>query len=196
MRARLPLLALVGVTAIWGVTFVQVKDAVALYPVFAFLTLRFGLATATLAVPAWPRARDLGSRGVAAGLGIGLVLAAGYAFQTLGLERTSVSATGFITGLFVVITPLLATLLFGVRLGVVTWLGVAVATIGLALLSGIEAGELLGDGLVLVAALAFSVHIILLERFAPGLDAVALTALQMLSAFVSLGVIALALGQL
>lgn len=194
--ARLgPLLALVGVTAVWGFTFVQVKDAVALYPVFAFLAIRFAIGTAVLAPPAWRTIRTLGRRGVTAGLAIGLVLAAGYAFQTLGLERTTASSAGFITGLFVVITPLLATVVFGIRLGLVTWLGVAIATLGLGLLSGGGAGDAAGDALVLVAALAFAVHIVLLERFAPGYDAVALTALQLLAAFVSLGAIALAAGQ-
>jgi drug/metabolite transporter (DMT)-like permease len=189
------LLALVGVTAVWGFTFVQVKDAVAFYPVFAFLAVRFAIGTAVLAVPAWGRVRGLGRRGVTAGLGIGLVLAAGYAFQTLGLERTTASSAGFITGLFVVITPLLATALFGIRLGLVTWLGVAVATVGLGLLSGGGGGEPAGDALVLVAALAFAVHIVLLERFAPGYDALALTALQLLAACVSLGLVAVAAGQ-
>jgi drug/metabolite transporter (DMT)-like permease len=191
-----PLAALVGVTAVWGITFVQVKDALALYPLFAFLAIRFAIGTAVLVAPAWGRVRPLGRRGVVAGLAIGLVLAAGYAFQTAGLERTTASSAGFITGLFVVITPLLATAFFGVRLGALTWVGVTLATVGLALLSGGEAGELAGNALVLVAALAFAVHIVLLERFAPGLDAVALTMLQMLAAFLSLGAIAVATGQL
>jgi drug/metabolite transporter (DMT)-like permease len=190
-----PLLALIGVTAVWGVTFVQVKDAIELYPLFSFLALRFAIGTAVLVPFAHGRVRPLGRRGLAAGLGIGLVLAAGYAFQTAGLERTTASSAGFITGLFVVITPLLATVFIGVRLGIATWIGVALATIGLALLSGAGAGEIGGDALVLGAALAFAIHIVLLEHFAPGYDAVALTMLQMLAAFVSLGAIAVAVGQ-
>jgi drug/metabolite transporter (DMT)-like permease len=192
----LPLLALVAVTAVWGVTFVQVKDAVELYPLFAFLALRFAIGTLTLAVPAAPRLRSLDARGVRWGLVAGLVLACGYAVQTAGLERTTASSTGFITGLFVVLTPLLATIFFGIRIGLATWVGVALALVGLALLSGLESGELAGDLLVLGAALAFAVHIILLERFSPAYDAVAFAGLQMLAAAVSLGAIALALGQL
>ena len=191
----LPLLALVAVTAVWGVTFVQVKDAVELYPLFAFLALRFAIGTLTLAVPAAPRLRSLDARGVRWGLVAGLVLACGYAVQTAGLERTTASSTGFITGLFVVLTPLLATIFFGIRLGLATWVGVALAVAGLALLSGLESGEVVGDLLVLGAALSFAVHIILLERFSPSYDAVAFAGLQMLAAAVSLGAIALALGQ-
>ena len=191
-----PLLSLVAVTAVWGVTFVQVKDAVALYPLFAFLALRFAIGTATLAPLALGRLRGLDGRGVRWGLAAGLVLAAGYTLQTAGLERTTASSAGFVTGLFVVLTPLLATLLFGLRLGLVTWVGVALAVAGLALLSGVDTGELGGDLLVLGAALAFAVHIIVLERFAAGYDAVAFAALQMVAAAVSLTAVALLLGQL
>jgi drug/metabolite transporter (DMT)-like permease len=191
----LPLLSLVAVTAVWGVTFVQVKDAVELYPLFAFLALRFAIGTLTLA-PAARRLRSLDPQGVSWGLVAGLVLAAGYTVQTAGLERTTASSAGFITGLFVVLTPLLATMFFGVRLGLVTWAGVALALVGLALLSGVDTGELGGDLLVLGAALAFAVHIILLERVAAGYDAVAFTLLQMVAAAVSLTVVAVALGQL
>ena len=103
------------VTAVWGVTFVQVKDAVAIYPLFAFLALRFAIAAATLAVPAAPRLRTLGRGGIGAAALAGSLLGAGYALQTAGLERTTVSSTGFITGMYVVLTPLLALALFRTR---------------------------------------------------------------------------------
>jgi drug/metabolite transporter (DMT)-like permease len=88
-----PTLALIAVTAVWGVTFVQVKDALELYPLFAFLAVRFAIACATLVVPAAPRVRTLGRPGLAAGLVLGALLAAAYALQTAGLERTTVSST-------------------------------------------------------------------------------------------------------
>src|SRR2546429_7781100 len=66
-RAVKALLALIAVTAVWGVTFVQVKDAVAIYPLFAFLAVRFAIATGTLALPAARRVRGLGRGGVAGG---------------------------------------------------------------------------------------------------------------------------------
>jgi drug/metabolite transporter (DMT)-like permease len=192
----LPLASLVGVTAVWGFTFVQVKDAIALYPLFAFLAVRFAIAAVALAAPAARRLALLGRRGLLAGLGIGLVLAAGYALQTAGLERTTASSAGFVTGLFVVITPVLATLLYGARLGAAAWIGVGLAAGGLALLSGLDTGRLAGDALVLGAALAFAVHIVLLERVAPRFDAVALAFAQMLAAGAAFTAVALALGQL
>src|ERR687897_2565969 len=133
------LAALIVVTAVWGVTFVQVKDAVALYPLFAFLAVRFAIASVVLAAPAAGRLRSLGRRGWSAGAALGLLLALGYALQTAGLERTTVSSTGFITGLYVVFTPLLSYVLFRLRVGAAAWAGVVLATVGLALLSGVGA---------------------------------------------------------
>src|SRR5437870_12005459 len=150
------LLALIAVTAVWGVTFVQVKDAVALYPLFAFLAVRFAIATGTLALPAATRVRGLGWRGASGGLLLGLLLASGYALQTAGLLRTTVSSTGFITGMYVVLTPLLALLLFRARIGPAAWGGVILAAAGLAMLSGLHTGSLGGDLLVLAAAAVYS----------------------------------------
>jgi drug/metabolite transporter (DMT)-like permease len=190
------LLALVLVTAVWGVTFVQVKDAVALYPLFAFLAVRFWIATLTLAVPGLPRVRSLGRPGFVGGAFLGLLLAAGYTLQTAGLERTTVSSTGFITGMYVVLTPLIALVLVRSRIGLPVWGGVALSTIGLAMLSGIHAGSVTGDLLVLAAAAVYSLQIVLMERYAPRYDAVAFTFVEMLAAGVALGVVAVALGDL
>jgi drug/metabolite transporter (DMT)-like permease len=190
------LAALVVVTAIWGVTFVQVKDAVEIYPLFAFLAVRFAIASATLALPGAVRLRSLGRRGVAAGVLLGLFLAAGYALQTAGLERTTPSSAGFITGLYVVATPLVALALFRERIGAGAWGGVALAVVGFALLSGIQAGSPLGDGLVLGCAIAFAFQIAVTGRFAPDYDPLALTLVQMLTACAGFFVIAASLGQL
>jgi drug/metabolite transporter (DMT)-like permease len=193
MRA---LLLLVAVTAVWGVTFVQVKDAVALYPLFAFLALRFAIASCTLAPTGLRRLRGLGRRGLLAGAVAGSLLGSGYALQTAGLERTSVSSTGFITGMYVVLTPLLALAVFRVRIGAGAWLGVGLATAGLALLAGVHGGSALGDLLVLAGAAVYSLQIVLMERFAPRYDAIAFTLVEMLTAFAGLLVVAVAAGQL
>jgi drug/metabolite transporter (DMT)-like permease len=189
------LLVLIAVTAVWGVTFVQVKDAVALYPLFAFLALRFAIASCTLAVPGAHRLRRLGRGGVTAGIIAGALLGGGYALQTAGLERTSVSSTGFITGLYVVFTPLIALALFRTRVSAVTWGGVVLATIGLAMLAGIHRGSLAGDLLVLAGAGVYSLQIVLMERYAPRYDALAFTLVEMLTAFAGLIAIALARGE-
>jgi drug/metabolite transporter (DMT)-like permease len=190
------LLALIAVTAVWGVTFVQVKDAVALYPLFAFLALRFAIASATLAVPGTRRVRTLGRKGLGAGALLGLLLGAGYALQTAGLERTTVSSTGFVTGMYVVLTPLIALLLFRTAVGAAGWSGVALATVGLALLAGIHGGSVGGNLLVLAGAAVYSLHIVLMERFAPRYDAVAFTLVEMVAAFLGLLVVALARSEL
>jgi drug/metabolite transporter (DMT)-like permease len=190
------LLVLIAVTAVWGVTFVQVKDAVALYPLFAFLAVRFAIATLTLAVPGTRRVRSLGRSGLAAGALLGLLLASGYALQTAGLERTTVSGTGFITGMYVVLTPLIALAFFRSRIAAVTWAGVALSTAGLALLSGVHAGSAVGDLLVLAGAAVYSVQIVLMERFAPRHDPVAFTLVEMAAACAGLGVVALVRGDL
>ena len=192
MRA---LVVLVVVTAIWGVTFVQVKDAVALYPLFAFLALRFAIASCTLA-PGLRRVRTLGAGGVGAAALAGSLVGAGYVLQTAGLQRTSVSSTGFITGMYVVLTPLIALALFRARIGVLTWAGIGLATAGLALLSGVHAGSVVGDVLVLAGAAVYSLQIVLMERYAPRYDAIAFTLVEMLAAFGGLAVVAAALGDL
>jgi drug/metabolite transporter (DMT)-like permease len=181
---------------VWGVTFVQVKDAVAIYPLFAFLAVRFAIASGTLLGPAWMRLRTLGRDGMLAAVLAGALLGAGYVLQTAGLERTSVSSTGFITGMYVVLTPLLALALFRVRIGLAAWFGVALATAGLALLSGVHGGSWLGDLLVLAGAAVYSLQIVLMERYAPRYDAVAFTFVEMAAAFAGLLVVAVAAGEL
>jgi drug/metabolite transporter (DMT)-like permease len=190
------LFALIVVTAIWGVTFVQVKDAVEIYPLFAFLAVRFMIASATLIPFAAGRIRGLDRRGVVAGAGLGSLLALGYGLQTAGLSRTTVSSTGFITGLCVVLTPVIAYVLFRDRIPAAAWVGVAIATVGLAMLSGIDAGSFGGDALVLGGAAAYALQIVLLERYAPDYDPVAFTLVEMLAAAAGFTAIALVRGDL
>jgi drug/metabolite transporter (DMT)-like permease len=190
------LLVLVLVTAVWGVTFVQVKDAVALYPLFAFFAVRFAIGAGVLAVPGARRVRMLGRPGTSAAVLLGGLLGGGYALQTAGLERTSVSATGFITGMQTVLTPVFALLLFRTRVGTAAWVGVGLATLGLVLLAGVHRGTATGDLLVLAGAAAFAVQIVLMERFAPRYDALAFTFVELLAAAVGFVVIAVARGEL
>jgi drug/metabolite transporter (DMT)-like permease len=187
------LLALVAVTAVWGVTFVQVKDALEVYPLFAFLAIRFAIASVTLAPAAARRMRGAEWR---AGTILGLLLALGYALQTAGLERTTVSSAGFITGLYVVFTPLFAFVLFRIGAGRWVWAGVALSLVGLGLLSGVGVGDPAGDLLVLLGSAAYSLQIALMERYARVVDPIAFTLVEMLAAFAGFAVIAVALGQI
>jgi drug/metabolite transporter (DMT)-like permease len=187
-------LGLLLVTAIWGATFVMVKDAVAEFPVFAFLALRFWLALLALVPFAvarglrWRRGdadapaghlRPLSSAMLRAGLLIGLALFSGYAFQTFGLRYTTAAKAGFITGLSVVIVPVMATILMRRPPTRSAAGGVVLATIGLGLLS--LRGDLsvaLGDLLVLLCAVSFACHIIAVGTYAPRMDSFSLVAVQ------------------
>jgi drug/metabolite transporter (DMT)-like permease len=186
----------VGVTAIWGVTFVQVQDALALYPLFAFLAVRFAISALALAPFAWHSLRALPRAGLLAGVGVGVLLAVAYGLQTAGLERTTVASTGFITGLYVVFTPLLALAFFGTRIPRALWIGVALAVVGLLLLNGAPGGSTLGNLLVLGNAVFQALQITAMERFAPRYDPRALTFLQMATACLGFTAIALARGEL
>jgi drug/metabolite transporter (DMT)-like permease len=194
-RPASPLIALVVVTAIWGYTFVPVQEALAVYPLFAFLAVRFAISTAALAPFAWGSLRGLPRSGWAAGLGAGSLLAAAYGFQTAGLELTTVTSTGFITGLYVVFTPLIALAAWGTPVPAPVWIGVVLALAGLALLNGAPGGSVAGNLLVLANAVAQSLQIAAMERFAPRYDPRALTLLQMCVAFVGFTVVALVAGQ-
>lgn len=177
---RLAELALVGIAAVWGLTFVMVQDAIAELPPLAFLAYRFVPAGLLVAVFSWTALRALGRDGWRAGLVMGVFLTAGYVFQTLGLQDTSASNAGFITGLFVVLTPLFGLLLFRVRVGAVAWAAAGASALGLFLLSG-AGGEatLRGDGLVFLCACAFAIHILVTERAVRRHDVGALVAVQL-----------------
>jgi drug/metabolite transporter (DMT)-like permease len=182
---------LVGVTAVWGWTFVMVKDAVALLPPLPFLAIRFAIATVVMALGTWimrsrrtgrgpaaPRASARAS--MSAGLIMGAFLGAGYVFQTFGLQRTTASNAGFITGMFVVLVPILQALVWRVWPEWRAALGAGVAALGLFLLSGGAAElHLIGDGLVFLCALSFSAHILATSRYARRHDAGVLTVVQL-----------------
>jgi drug/metabolite transporter (DMT)-like permease len=155
--------ALLLITAVWGWTFVLVKDAMGEVGPFWFLALRFSLAS-LLALP-WVRK---GSAGRASAI-LGLFLFAGYFFQTWGLKYTTAQKSGLITGLSVVLVPLFARFL-GERVPPWTGLGVGLATAGVALLA--LGGEEplgptgLGDFLTVICAVSFALYIALLASYA------------------------------
>ena len=173
-------LALVAIAAVWGLTFVMVQDAIEELPPMAFLAYRFVPAGVLVAVVARKALRALGPGGWRAGLVMGVFLTAGYVFQTLGLQHTSASNAGFITGLFVVLTPLFGLLIFRIPVGAVAWGAAGVSALGLFLLSGAGGdASLRGDGLVFGCACAFAVHILVTERAVRRYDVGALVAVQL-----------------
>ena len=190
-------LALVGVCAVWGLTFTMVQDAIAVLPALAFLGYRFAAATAIVTPVFRRQLARLPREGWIAGGLMGVFLTAGYIFQTLGLEQTTPSDTGFITGLFVVLTPVLGALVLRQRISGVAWLAALVSALGLYLLSGAGGGfTLRGDGLVFLGAVSFAAHILATDRAATRHDVGALLAIQLGVAGMTCLVLALASGDL
>lgn len=179
------------VTLIWGSTFVLVQQTVERFPVFAFLCLRFVLATVVLCLLFGRRLRALQPRMAIAGVVVGLFLFAGYAFQTVGLQYTSSSKAGFITGLSVVIVPVLSALLLKRVPERQALIGVALSTAGLALLTlESDLTPARGDLIVLGCAFSFALHITAVSLYAPQTDALALTVVQVAVVAVVSGVVA------
>ena len=186
--------ALLAVSAAWGMAFVVMKDPIAKQNVNSFLFTRFFFAViALLLIKPSVISRftpELLKKGSIAGLFLG----AGYILQTLGLARAGAAITGFITGLYVVATPVLAALVLKVKINRFTWLCVATATLGLALLSlkGWSIGY--GEFLVFLCAISFAAHIIALSKWSNGLDIYALTVIQLTTCAVMTGIISFAQG--
>ncbi len=171
---------LLAATAVWGWTFVVVKEAILLFPPLSFLAVRFALAAVALAV----MALVLGERARTGlvGVGIGAVLALGYLLQTVGLQTTSPANAGLLTGLFVVFVPVLDRLTFRVRLWPGTLVAVGCSLIGTVLLTGTaRPTPRPGDALMVGAAFAFAWHIVLLSRLAAGRSAIWLTVQQLVT---------------
>ena len=185
-----------AVTAVWGLTFVQVKDALELYPLFAFsppvsrsrLSLSHRSPGARCA--SCPRTRT--SEGSSSAFSSPQPSVS----RRPGFELTTVASTGFITGLYVVFTPFIALLLFRTTVPRGLWVGVALAVAGLLLLSGVPGGSSAGNALVLASALAAALQIVAMERLAPLYDARVLTFLMMAVAFLVCAVLAVAAGDL
>ena len=179
LQLKLAPWALLTVSAAWGLSFIVMKDAIQRQSVNNFLFTRFALAVIVM-ILIRPQTiklfnKDLLQRGGLAGIFLGL----GYIAQTLGLERTGAAITGFITGLYVVLTPLIASIVLKEKITKFTWLCIAVATFGLGLLSirGFSVG--IGEMFVLASAVLFAAHIIALSKWSLGRDVYAMTVIQL-----------------
>ena len=172
------IIALIAVTAIWGSTFLVVKNAVARAPVMDFLAMRFVIGAAVMLALRRNCLRGLGRRGVLRGILLGLALGGGYITQTYGLLTASPSVSGFITGTLVVFTPLLSWLVLRKRISRNAWLGVAIALGGVALLGlrGWSVG--VGELLTLACAVFFALQVVGLGEWSTRETAYGLAFLQ------------------
>jgi drug/metabolite transporter (DMT)-like permease len=184
-------ISLLIITAIWGWTFLVMKDVISVYPVFSFLSLRFALALLVLLPLVWPRLRTLSWVQARAGLITGLFLFAGYSLQTVGLKYTSIPKSGFITGLYVVLVPILATVFLRRVPSRSAAIGLFLATMGLIRLSlGPDLSIGVGDFLTLIGAVAYAAHVISVSKFGHDTDPMTYAALQIATVFVGTFVLA------
>ncbi|MBN1691123.1 MAG: DMT family transporter [Dehalococcoidia bacterium] len=164
------LAALVGITAVWGYTFLIVQSAVELMPVMDFMAWRFAAAALVMLILRPKCLRGITRQELLRGAGLGVVLGLGYIAQTYGLLYASAAVSGFITGMFVVLTPVMAWIILRHKTDGKTWLLVALATVGVALLSlyGWSVGP--GELLTLGCAVLFAIHIVGLGEWSPCYD--------------------------
>lgn len=172
-------LALIIVTLVWGATFVSVKEAINYIPPFYFMAIRFSLATIIMLAVSNKRLIGVSRSTLLKGIAIGLLLFAGYAWQTFGLKYTSASNAGFITGLSVVLVPTFLTIISRQPPKLIPALGVLSATIGLGFLTINETLTFnYGDVLVFFCAFSYAFHIILVGKYAPDNDPFVLATIQ------------------
>ncbi len=190
MRRRIdPGLLLLPTPILWGITFPAGKLALDHLPPLVFMawTRGLGFLSILLMVPLLKsRGRDHSPASLRAVIGAGLLLGAlifvAYILQTEGLKRTTATNAGFITGLYVVFTPILAAMLFGQRVARAAWLSVGISVIGLALLSIRELDDIRvygGDLLVLAGAVVWAGHVVGVSRLSPKFSAWSLSLSQM-----------------
>jgi drug/metabolite transporter (DMT)-like permease len=194
LQLKLAPWALLAVAAAWGAAFVVMKPAIERQSVNSFLATRFIVAVVVMIALRPSVLQKFNKEMILKGSLAGFFLGTGYIFQTLGLARTGAAITGFVTGLYVVLTPLIAAVFLKEKIKAFTWFCVVLATIGLALLSlrGWSVG--IGEALVFVSAIAFAAHIVTLSKWSLGFDAYALTIVQLSICALLTGVISIGQG--
>ena len=173
---------LVLVTMIWGSTFLVVKETLKLTGPFTYLALSYGVGTLVLALIFHKRLLRIKRQEVISGIIIGIFLFSGYALQTRGIQYTTVSKAGFITGLYVPLVPLFSFLFLRQRPTIKAIAGVILSVVGLCLLSINNTLNLafgVGEALLLGCAVAFAMQIIMIGKYAPGANAINLAIVQL-----------------
>ena len=176
----LAILALFGVTAAWGASFVLMKPAIERQPIPDFLATRFVIAVLILIVVRPSVFRKITRRMMWTGSVAGVFLALGYVTQTIGLHFATAAITGFLTGLYVVATPILAWLLFRQRLSAKVSVAACLGLSGLGIISLNSFGIGVGEIWIVSGAIFFALHIVVLGRWSPGSDTYALTVVQLI----------------
>ena len=178
-RSRLAAFALISVAIAWGAAFVLMEPAIERQPIFNFLAFRFTIAVLVMVAVRPSVLKRFNKTLVIQGSLLGVALGGGYVTQTIGLHYSTAAITGFFTGLYVALTPLLAWILLKNRVSTKALVGVILATIGLAVLSSgaIELGW--GEVALLACALLFALHIVGLGVWSSKHESYALTIVQL-----------------
>ncbi|WP_299445200.1 DMT family transporter [uncultured Phycicoccus sp.] len=176
--ARVATLLLLLVTAVWGSTFFLIRDLVVTVPPTDFLAVRFAIAAALMFALFRRQTLALSRADLRLGIGLGVLYGLAQVLQTIGLQHTDASVSGFVTGTYVVLTPVLGALLLRDRIDRVTWAAVLLTTAGLAVLSlrGFAVG--FGEGVTLASAVLYAGHILVLGRWSTPSAAVGLATVQ------------------
>lgn len=176
----LAMAALLGMTASWGSTFYLIKDLLDRVPVLDFLAVRFAIASVVLYLLAPLAVGRLSATARKNAVVLGLLYGVAQILQTAGLAQTPASVSGFITGMYVVGTPLFAAMILRTRITAMTWGAVALATAGLGVLTlnGFSVGY--GEAITLVAAVLYALHIVGLGAWAGARDAMGMTIVQLI----------------
>jgi drug/metabolite transporter (DMT)-like permease len=186
MKIRLAVVALLLVGFVWGAAFVLMKDAIQEQPYMDFLATRFTVAALAMFLLRPVVASRLAPGDLKYGALAGVVLAFAYITQTIGLELTTASISGFLTGLYVVLTPLFAWLLLKQKISLKIAIGAMLAAVGLGVLSGAATTVefQIGQIWLIVCAVLYAAHILVLGKFGQGRDSYRFAMLQI--AFVAI----------
>jgi drug/metabolite transporter (DMT)-like permease len=186
--------SLLMVSLIWGLTFVTVKNAIADMAPFTFIAIRFAIAFAFMSLFCCKKLLKLRGRDWVPGILVGILLFAGYSFQTLGLQYTTASNAGFITGLSVVMVPIFCSIASRQLPSPLVFAGALLAGVGIGFLCLSEGYTYnYGDILVLVCAVSFTFHIIFVGRYASAVDVTVLASIQIGVVAVCSGIAAIVL---
>jgi len=178
-RSRLSAtLALLGITAMWGSTFFLIRDLLVRVPTLDFLAVRFAIASLALLVVAPRAVARLSPASRRSAVVLGLLYGVAQILQTAGLAHTAASVSGFITGMYVVLTPVFAAALLRTRITALTWGAVLLASAGLAVLTlnGLSVGY--GEAITLVAAMLYALHIVGLGAWSTPHEALGMSIVQ------------------
>ena len=191
-KKTLAIASILCITAIWGVSFVMMKNSLDTLSPLWFLGCRFGLASLLMVLVNWKKLPSVGRKELRESFYIGLPLACGYATQTMGLSLTTVSNASFITGTYVVFIPLIAWI-FTRKLQRRQLVIAFLACLGLAALSlDNQLRVNVGDWLALLSAFCYAIHFLVLDHYTKAYDSLLISGLQIFAATLLLLLAALA----